>query len=183
MHLIAFVNRSKSNTVTNPIFTDNNKDTEPLECDEDHIYDVIDTCNMDKKQEIEPKHENSSNLYQNFPKSPNKNADSSTIKSNDVRYDQSRMYCTPNPNDDSSTRYNNPISKPKFNKKPTAKPVAKSHHYLPAKKNPPEAEYVEPDVKHATENQYASLDETNKAENQYTSLQQDTVYQGLVGHF
>ena len=133
---------------------------------------------------MEQKHKKFSNPYQNFPKSANKNADCSTIKSTDVQYDESRMYCNPNLNNDSTVYYNNPISKPKFNKKPTTKSAAKSHHCLPTRKNLPEDEYVLPDVKRSTENQYASLDEANKAENQYASLKQDTDYQGLVGqHF
>ena len=141
---------------------------------------------MDEKQETEPKHKIPSNLYQNFSKNANKNAGAASIKSDEVQYNESRVYCTPNPSNENTVPYNNPfsLSKPKGANKPTAKPVAKTP-YLPTNNRglPTEDEYLLPDVKHTTDNQYALLAETHRVENQYASLvaQQDAAYQGLVG--
>ena len=141
---------------------------------------------MNEKQETEPKHKIHSNLYQNFPKNANKNVKAATIKSDEVQHNESRVYCTPNPSNENTVRYNNPfsLSKPKGANKPTAKPIAKTHH-LPTNNRglPTEDEYFLPDVKRTTDNQYALLAETHRVENQYTSLvvQQDAAYQELVG--
>ena len=181
IHFDCVIIRVASNNVNNPIYSDDvgtNKDITSPECEE-HIYDVINTCDINVKEEMGPKHKKSSNIYQNLPNSANRNADSVSIKSDDVQHDESRVHCAPNPTNENTAHYNNP---PIVKKKPARKPVPKARHYLPTRKNlPAKDEYALPDVKRTTENQYASLGERPKVTNQYASLHQDTSYQGLVG--
>ena len=117
---------------------------------------------MDESKEREPRSKASSNIYQNTVKSTNENADCATIKSDQVRFDDSRVY------------YNKPKPqyKPKHAKKPIALPTAKApHHFATNKGLPTEDEYMLPDTRYTLESQYTSLDETNRAKNNlYTSL-------------
>ena len=175
-------NREASSSVPNPIYAGNintNKDIASPE-GEEHIYDVINTCDINEKQEMESKHKKSTSHYQNLPNSVNRNADSVSIKSDDVHHDESKVYHhTPNPTNENTVYCNNP---PIVKKKPAVKPVAKARRYLPTRKNlPAKEEYAVPDVKPTTENQYASLGERHKVKNQYASLHQGANYQGLVG--
>ena len=130
---------------------------------------------MDVSKERESRSKASSNIYQNTVKSTNENADCATIKSDQVRFDDSRVY------------YNKPKPqyKPKHAKKPIALPATKApHHFTTNKSLPTEDEYVLPDTRYTLESQYTSLDETNRAEsNQYTSLAvpQHESYETILG--
>ena len=130
---------------------------------------------MDVSKERESRSKASSNIYQNTVKSTNENADCATIKSDQVRFDDSRVY------------YNKPKPqyKPKHAKKPVANPVPKARHHLATNKSlPTEDEYVLPDTRYTLESQYTSLDETDRAEsNQYTFLAvpQHESYETILG--
>ena len=119
---------------------------------------------MDVSKEREPRSKASSNIYQNTVKSTNENADCATIKSDQVRFDDSRVY------------YNKPKpqKKPKHSKKPIALPTAEAPHHFATNKSlltDLEDEYVLPDTRYTLESQYTSLDETDRAKNNlYTSL-------------
>ena len=168
------INRDNSNNVTNPVYAGNVDTTKVTQFEEEHIYDVIKSDNVDKKQAAEPKRKIRSNVYQNFSKNTNKNDATASIKSNEL---QSRVYCTPNSGNENTVHYSNQ-SKPKKASKQTAKPVAETQ---PTIDSPTEDEYILPDIKCTTNNQYAALGETHRTENQYSSLQKDAAYQGLVG--
>ena len=146
------------------------------ECDE-HIYDTINCYDdVDVSKERESRSKASSNIYQNTVKSTNENADCATIKSDQVRFDDSRVY------------YNKPKPqyKPKHAKKPVAKPVPKARHHLATNKSlPTEDEYVLPDTSYTLESQYTSLNQAHRDENnQYTSLAvpEHENYEILLGH-
>ena len=142
---------------------------------------------MDEKQEMKPKHKTPSNIYQNFSKGANRNEDCATIKSDEVKYDESRVYCTPDASYENPAYKNIPVpqSKPKVAKKPLPTPTSKAHRYMPTSKNSSHNDdYLLPAIQRSVGNQYASLDETRRAEkNQYASLAapQHAAYQELAG--
>ena len=175
------INRETSSSVPNPMYggnIDTNEDFTSPECEE-HIYDVIDTCDINEKQEMDPEQKKSFSLDPNFTSSANNSADSASIKSDDTQHEKSRVDCMSSPTSENAANHNNPTI---VRKRPAVKPVAKAHPYLPTRKNlPTKEEYALSDVKITTKNQYASLGERQRGEDQYASLYQDTSYQQLVG--
>ena len=185
LHLICilFTNSNKDDSdssVTNPAYCINTEISKGvlLPGCEEHIYDTIKGCDdIDEKQETEPKNKAPSSTYQNILKIANKNADSVSIKSDDVPDDQSKSYCTIDTGKENKVYYSNPkpqLPKLKHVNKPIAKPpAAKDHHCLPANKNlSPKDEYFKPNtLQIAQDSQYALPNPTETAENiQYALL-------------
>ena len=180
--------RDNEENFNNPVYTgDNTKaaTTQPSNGDE-HIYDTIKCDDVDIK-ERKPKNTVSSNVYQNFSASANKNQDCSTIKSDQVSFSESKMCHTSTKTTKKTHRDGpKPPTKPKSANAPKVAPVNKSHHQMPTNEDPSlEDEYILPDPKYnlRKNNEYASLDKTQQTEsNQYTSLAipQSTPYQELV---
>ena len=168
--------RDINNNVTNPVYTGNTESAKGVSGCDEHVYDTIKIYDdTDETKEREPRSKAASNIYQNILETTKENADSATIKSDQVRFDDSRVY------------YNKPEPpyKPKRPKKPISMPVTKPFHHLATNKSlPTEDEYVLPSTTYTLESQYTALDQTQRAENnQYTSLAVpvDENYELLLG--
>lgn len=146
----------------------------------EHIYDDV-----NENQEKETKNKVlSGDLPRGADKGADKGADSDTIKSNEVKFDESGVHYNAKTSDKSTEQYNNP-SKSKNANKPVA--IDEDRHHLATSKTLSEDEYLLPDIKYIVENQIASQNESQKVDNdQSTPLlvswqKQPEAYQELVG--
>ena len=135
----------------------------------EHIYDDV-----NENQEMETKNKV---LSSDFPRAASKGADSDTIKSNEVKFDESGVHYKENTNDKKSKNAKNPV----------AVPIDEDHHHFATSETLSEDEYLLPDIKYVVENQLASQNKRQIAEDdQSTPLivsqqKQAAACQELVG--
>ena len=130
---------SSAPSASNALATKNINDDPTLLEPDDHIYEPI--CHgsqLEKEKHLQKaNHKAASNIYYNTSQKPNNNDDDDddrlSIKSDDVKYDDTEEQRTSNVKK-STARYSKngkpkPQPKPRYNKQPTANTTAPAVHY------------------------------------------------------
>ena len=194
MYIYFFTYRDKNDNntgvsndnITNPLYTGEIETTNNVTSSivTEHVYDLVKYDNTDVKQK--PKHKVPSSILQNYPKDAGEDADRASIKSDEVPSNESKVYCKPDANKNTTQPIPLP-PKPKYANKPIATPIAKAQrHHQPTNENKSwNDENAMPNAKRTTENQYTSLDKAHRQDesNQYALpvATQRAAYQELVG--